>query len=584
MPRTFAEYYDQEVRYLSEAAHEFAEKHPDRAAFLRLESKDRDPYVERLLEGFAFLSARVRQKLDDEYPEFTRGLLEVVLPHYLRPVPSVAMLQFQPRRGALQETQTLKRGMPVSASAIGADGVSCRFTTARDVRLNPVSLEEARLEHTPQGSTFLRLRFQVERGVDPRRLGLDPLPLYLHGDSTLADTLHLFLTRHTARVVLRPADGEPRTLPNGAGAIRPAGFGEDEALLPYSLRSFPAYRYLQEYCAFRERFLSVDIVGIQPAFFAPTTKAFDLEFHWDRAYPEERRFSQENFRIHCTPIVNLFRVDLEPIRLSRYSAEFRVVPDTRFTRGVEVYAIESVVGSTDRGRRAYVPFHGFEEVGGEPGSLPPGTYVASHGIGETGRWDTHLRVSRPEADIKEGAEEVLSIQAWCTNGPVPHDLAERSVEIPGPDFPEYAQFTNLTRPTPALYPPDGVQMEWSLVAHLALNHASIGSVESLRHLVELYDWTSGPAVRRRIAGIRAVRIEPREELVRGAPIRGSRIFLELDEAHYLDRGDAHLFGMVLSRFFDLYATVNSFVHTTVTMMPSGDTYEWKPVRGLIDLI
>ena len=584
MPRTFAEYYDQEVRHLAEAAHEFAEKHPDRAAFLRLESKDRDPYVERLLEGFAFLTARVRQKLDDEYPEFTRGLLEVVLPHYLRPVPSMAMLQFQPRRGALQETQVIKRGTPVTAAALGAEGVSCRFTTARDVRLSPISLDEARVEHTPQGSAFLRLRFQIERGVDPRRLVLDPLPLYLHGDTTLADTLHLFLTRQTERIVLRPADGEARVLAGGPKAIEPSGFGEDEALLPYSPRSFPAYRYFQEYSAFRERFLSVEVKGIQPGWLGPATKAFDIEIHWNLPYPEERRFTHESFRLNCTPIVNLFRVDLEPIRMSRYSAEFRVVPDTRFTRGVEVYSIESVVGSTERGRRVYTPFHGFVEGTVDSGSLPPGTYVVTQGMGEAGRWETRIRVSRPEIGLKNEADEVLSIQAWCSNGSLAHGLAERSIEIPGPDFPEYAQFANLTRPTPASYPPDGLQMEWSLVAHLALNHASIGSAESLRHLLELYDWSSGPAGRRRIAGIRSVHITPREELVHGAPIRGSHVRLELDETHYLDRGDAHLFGMVLSRFFDLYATVNSFAHTTVTMMPSGDTYEWKPVRGLIGLI
>jgi type VI secretion system protein ImpG len=584
VPRTFAEYYDQEARYLAEAAHEFAEKHPDRAAFLRLESKDRDPYVERLLEGFAFLAARVRQKLDDEYPEFTRGLLEVLLPHYLRPIPSMAMLQFLPRRGALQETQIVKRATPVSSPATGSEGVSCRFSTAKSVRLNPVFLEEATLEHTPKGENILRLRFQLDRGVDPRRLALDPLPIYLHGDATLANTLHLFLTRHTPRVVLRPAGGPARTLGGGEPPIRPSGFAEDEALLPYSLRSFPAFRYLQEYCAFRERFLGVEITGIQPAHFEATTKSFDLECHWDRAYPEERRFTPENFRLHCAPIVNLFLADMEPLRLSRYSAEFRVLPDTRFVRGIEVYSIESVVGATERGRRAYEPFHEFEQPAGEPGALRPGTYVATQRMGETGRWNTHLRVSRSEDGRREAADEVLSIQAWCTNGQVPHDLAERSIEIPGPDFPEYAQFTNLTRPTPVMYPPDGMQMEWSLVAHLALNHTSISSADALRHLLELYDWAATPAIRRRIAGIRSVRIEPREELLRGLPIRGSHVRLELDESHFLDKGDAHLFGMVLSRFFDLYATVNSFAHTTVTMVPSGETHEWKPDRGVVELI
>src|SRR5262249_23565790 len=322
--------------------------HPERAAFLRLESKDRDPYVERLLEGFAFISGRVREKLDDDYPEFTRGLLEMLFPHYLRPVPSMALLQFQPRRSALQQTQILPRGTSVYSVPVGREGVSCRFTTAADVRLNPLQVESARLERTPRGRHVLRLAFVVDKGVAPRGLRLDPLPLALHGDATLTATLHQYLTWHTERVRVRESGAKDGVEVSVAEPVRPGGFGEDEALLPYALRAFPAYRVLQEYFAFRDRFLSVELRGLSALPLQATSRGFEVECHFRADFPEEKRFSVENFRLHCTPIVNLFPQDTEPVRAGTESLEYTVIPDARYPTSLDVYSIESVEGTTER--------------------------------------------------------------------------------------------------------------------------------------------------------------------------------------------------------------------------------------------
>lgn len=574
-------YYEEELRYLTEAGAEFADKHPERAAFLRLESKDRDPYVERLLEGFAFLTGRIREKLDDDYPEFTRGLLEILFPHYLRPVPSMALLQFQPRRGALQQTQVLPRGTSVYSVPVGREGISCRFTTARDVRLNPIALDEARLERTPRGKHVLRLRFSVERGVDPRALQLDPLPIALHGEPTLTATLHQYLTWHTERVLLKDGDGGRGPVePTIREPIRPGGFGDDEALLPYALRSFPAYRYLQEYFAFRDRLLAVELHGLSQLPLEATSKTFEVECHFNADFPEAKRFAAENFRLHAVPVVNLFAVDTEPVRVNPESVEYTIVPDSRYPTSIDIYSIEAVEGMTDRRRQTYTPFFAFEH-GGPDAVAPAGTYVVNQRQGPSGRWHTTIRLNRPGGALIEEANESLSIRALCTNGQVPRDLGESSLTVPGSDFPEYAHFTNLTRPSAALYPPQGVELEWRLVSNLALHQVSLRSADTLRSLLQLYDWSGQPANRRRLAGIRNVSLKPEERVLRGAPVRGTHAAIEVAEDHFVDRADAYLFGLVVSRFLRVFASINSFVRVTLDVVPSGDHYEWQPTSGQI---
>ncbi len=574
-------YYEEELRYLSEAGREFAEKHPERAAYLRIDSKDRDPYVERLLEGFAFISGRIREKLDDDYPEFTRGLLEILFPHYLRPVPSMAMLQFQPRRSALQQTQLIARGTSIYSTPVGREGVSCRFTTAADVHLNPLSLEEAKLERTGRGSHVLRLRLAFEKGVDPRPLRLDPLPIVLQGEATLTTTLYQYLTWHVERVLIRPlGTGEFREVA-AREPLRPGGFGEQEALLPYALRSFPGYRYLQEYFAFRDRFLSLELHGLKALALEPTSKGAEVEVRFRQDYPEEKRFTAENFRLHCTPVVNLFPMDAEPIRVTPESVEYTVIPDARFPTGIEVYSVEGVEGINERRRRSYTPFFAFEHR--LPGSQEKssGTFLIGQRLGAMGRWHTTLRLNRAADHLSDAAEESLSVKVLCTNGQVPRDLAENSLTIPGADFPEFAHFTNLTRPTPPAYPPQGQELEWRLVSNLAQHQVSLRSADALRALLEVYDWSNIPANRRRLAGIRRVSLAPEERLLHGAPVRGMHVVLELAEDHFVDRADAYLFGLVMSRFLRVYASINSFVRVTLDVVPSGDHYEWHPTLGQI---
>ncbi len=579
-------YFEEEMRYLHEAGRAFAGAFPEQARLLNVDSvTDRDPYVERLFEGFAFLTGRIRERLDDELPQYTETLCRLLFPHFLKPVPSLALVELRPRPGEVQTTTLLPRGTEVRSEPVGEDRTVCRFVTTQDVRLQPLRLAAADLGRTPDGASELTLRFQLEGGADYHALKLSPLRLHLHADPATASFLHLFLTRHVRRVRVgpggfgddRPAFGaEPVTL-QGQEWVQPGGLGEDEGLLPYSPQTFSGFRLLQEYLTFRRKFWCVDLRGLDR--FAPSVPvgSFDVKVAFDRPYPEERRFRTEDLRLFCSPVVNLFEHDADPIRVDHRVPEYRVPVNQR--QRLEVYDVLSGVGVEDRtGRRhVYTPFLAFRHAR----SGDRRYFTESSGFGPTGRYQTSVSLDTMEQDGSL-APETLSLEVRCTNGSFPREkLQERTLTRLAPGVPDVARPSNLTQPTLILYPPVRRQQDffWKLLSHWSFNYQTVASREALQGLIELYDWTDADANRRRAAGIQSVAWKPKEILYRGAILRGAEVTVQVQEDHFADEGDVVLFGLVLSRFFSMYATLNSFVHLNLELLLSGRTYQWQPKHG-----
>ena len=269
-------YFFEELQYLHEAGREFAQAFPERARYLNIEDiDDRDPYVERLFEGFAFLTGKIRQKLDDELPEFTRSLLGLLWPHFLRPIPYLSILEFQPKAGAIQGMQLIKRDTEVD-SVLVEGGITCRFRTCYDVQIRPLTLEEVILRPSNDGNSAICFRFRMAEGVDYHKLDFDtpsatqskgfdtPLRLFIHDlDAPTTYALHLFLTHNVQNVVIQAYgdDVSAVTLPGQTG-VQPVGFALEDGLLPYTDSSFPGYRLLQEYFSYRDKFLFFDLCGL----------------------------------------------------------------------------------------------------------------------------------------------------------------------------------------------------------------------------------------------------------------------------------------------------------------------------------
>ncbi|MCK4341299.1 MAG: type VI secretion system baseplate subunit TssF [Phycisphaerae bacterium] len=587
-------YYQDELRYLREVGPEFARANPEIARYLA--DPGSDPDVDRLLEGVAFMCGRIRQKLDDELPELTGSLMSLLWPHYLRPVPSMSILELLPEIEAMQAPMLVEAGAEFASRPI--DGTRCRYRSAWPVKLRPWALRGARLETPPAEPARLILQFQVAAKANLADLELDAVQFHLAGDPRTSFTLYLLLAAHVENVTV--GDGgsgrDRREMPLPPGSVRPAGLRQDEQVLPYPPHVFPGYCHIQEYFTLKDRFLFVDVHGLARA--AGQLKLEDkleLTFTFNRRLDSFPRVSPENVRLHCVPIVNLFPHNAEPIRVSHDRVRYLVQParaGLADRRHAEVYSIERVLGlvrSEDMESHEFKPFYSFTHMATpDPRSATYyQTHISESMIGRDSRWGTDTQVSfvvggQPDA-VPE--EETVSIDLTCTNRDLPAELRAGDISEPTDDSPSGTKFRNLLKPTPTTRPPLGKGLHWRLISHMSLNYVSLTDVEHFKELLRIYDFQAAHDAQRAIAqqrlldGIELIKSSYRERMVRGAPIRGLQVNLELNEDHFAGEGDAYLFAALADRFMAAYVTINAFSQLTVRMIRSGQVYAFPPRAG-----
>ncbi|WP_322060969.1 type VI secretion system baseplate subunit TssF [Paraburkholderia sp. J63] len=579
-------YYEAEMRYLTEAGREFANTHPDRARMLNLDRVgERDPYVERLFEGFAFLVGRLREKLDDELPEITEALVSLLWPHYLRTLPSLSILELEPDFGTLQKRETIPAGIEVRSDPIGQEGTRCTYRTTWPVDLLPLHLKSASAGTRADGRSTIRLTFQIEAQSRQNTLNVPHLRLYLNADRPVAMALHLALTRHVDDILLRiPAvrDGEPKSLPDACFAT--TGFAADERLWPKPDNAFGGYQLLLEYFSFPEKFLFVDLHGIDLASLAPRVTEFEIEVVLNQAYPADLRFSEKNIRLFCTPIINLFRMDAEPIRVDHQATSYVVRPRLRHGEHVETYSVDAVDAHDHASgdRVEYVPFSSFKHRGGMLRHDAPERYYHTRvQQGVKGLYETWLVLGgHAWENAEELPRETLSLRVTGTNGMLPRKgLREASINEMGKGISNVARVRNLVSPTLPLHPPTGDRFQWRILSHLTPNYLSLLDAEVLRGTLGLYDWTDGEMNRRRLNGIQKVTRKGLRKVMQGAVERGVQIEVTLDSHAFAGEGDMMLFGEMLHRFFELYADVNLFTQLVIVSLPTQERVEWPASKS-----
>jgi type VI secretion system protein ImpG len=576
-------YYEEELRYLYESGREFAHAHPDRAQLLNVDAVgDRDPYVERLFEGFAFLAARIREKLDDSFPELTEGLFNLMWPGLLQEIPSVAIVQFKARTGLLQETRVLPRGAELLSSPVGPELAICKFTTTSDLRLNPISLSNVVKTVDTKGRASLAFHIKLDPGVALKNLALSPLRVYLHAEIPAALMLHEFLTRHVAGARISAGDKVLSCDIDPAEAVTPCGMAENESLLPQSARSFSGFALLLEYFVYPEKFLFVDLHGFENLPFSeetPDSLVYSITF--DRDFPPDKPFSRENFRLFCAPAANIFKKDAEPIHMSGLETEYRVVADTSYPSSFfthSVIGIEGIERATGK-RSVYEPLYSFSSGG----SRRPRTFSTQYRYAADGRRDLYITLggdllsSSGKSEIRE---ENLSVDIYATNGILPREeVREGGITNPGTNFPDYVSFSNITRPTLPSKPPKNDEYLWSCIAHLSSTYTTLSSPETLKALLRLYDWSHSEGRSRRIDAIADASSRPVERLVNGSALRGVEFTISLVESNFVDIGDIHLFGQVIKEFLSQYVSINTFLDLVLVLKPSGATVRWQSLDG-----
>jgi type VI secretion system protein ImpG len=595
-------YYERELKFIRQSAGAFQEKYPKVAGRLLLGPDTcEDPHVERLIEAFALLAGRIHHKLDDEFPEITEAFLDVLYPHYLRPIPSQAIVQFQ-----LNPSQSTPESSLVPAgTAVHTrpdNGNVCSFRTCYPVTLWPLRISNASVSPvnrfaTPgmplEAAAAVRIEMECLGGLRLEQLPLDSTRFHLNGESAAVHTLYEFLFLNALSVSFRalPArEGSAVTwLP--ASCLEPVGFTSAEGILPYTDRSFLGYRLLQEYFSFPEKFLFVDLTGLDRMSRSGFGSRFEISIFLKqpdqphRLIALEQAVGSDTFQLGCAPVVNLFERIAEPIRLSQTKAEYRIIPDQHRQSHTEVYSVERVASVDYLNEvETFQPF-----------------YSLRHGSDDGQRhfWHTHRRPSLRTND--NGTEvylslvdlnfnpsvppvEMLTVRLTCTN----RDQAARlqpSGEFGELDLERVALVRSrfLRKPTRTVRPPMRRGLQWRLISHLSLNHLSIvqDGCTALREILRLYDFSGDPVIRSHIEGITGVNSRSCVSRVfsdTGVTFcRGTDVTLEFDEDQYVGAG-VFLLASVLRRFLGMYSAVNSFSRVTARTR-KGVLKQWPPLAG-----
>jgi type VI secretion system protein ImpG len=582
----FNKYYEDELGFLREMGAEFARAHPAAAPYLG--ERGADPDVERMLEGFAFLTGKLRQKLDDELPELTQSLMQMLWPHYLRPIPSMSILQLEPVPHLVREAQQVPRGTLLDS--VPVDGTPCRFQTCYDVQVLPLQIESAVVDQPAGTSGHLRLGISITQGADPAKVQFDRLRFYLHGEPTTCHALYHQLSRRLSGVVMRRPDatqqaGLVRLPPEN---VKPAGFAQEESLLPYPPHAFPGYRLLQEYFALPQKFLFFDVTGLPELSRIDASNKFEIILEFTRPPEGAIRVNAENVRLHCTPVVNLVAAQSDPIRVDHQKVEYPIRPGTSNPAHFEVFSVDKVKGwlkgATEENE--YPSFHSFRQgEGGAEGASVVYYYTRLRNSVLGPGVDTYISFVTAHQEKAMPEAERMVADLTCTNGPLTGGLRIGDINKPTSSTPGFVKFRNITAVTEPVTPPLGGGLHWRMISNMSLNYLSLASPEALRGILNVYNFQAlqkRQAAREnelRLGGIEAVRSIPEERLYRGAPIRGRRIEIDMREENFAGEGGMLLFANVLDEFLSLYCTVNSFTRLVIRGVQQGETYEWNPKTG-----
>ncbi|WP_338764327.1 type VI secretion system baseplate subunit TssF [Massilia sp. METH4] len=608
-------YYERELGFLRRYSREFSERYPKIAGRLLIGGEVcEDPHIERMIQAFALLNSRIAKRLDDDYPQFTEALFEVLYPHYLRPFPScsIVRMDYGSRAAQLTAAAEIPRGTHLATRKVR--GAACTFRTAYPVTVAPIALSRAAFApiidapdavRLPPGATssisitLSATAAQVTLG----QLKLGKLRVFLDGEPSFCAALRDALFMRTLSAYVEEGSSG-RWIQLGSVPLSPAGFDEDDALIDFSARSHTAYRLLTEFFCFPEKFNFVDIdVAALTALIPSGARELTLHLALSglRTDSDIARMlgslSTNNLLLGCTPVVNLFKKRGEPIRLTHTKASYPVLADARRAFAYEVYALDSVklVRQTPQGETItdFQPFY----------SLRHGQTPDRNGHYWVMRRDDTLADSSPgyemqisivDIDFDPAAVETdtLSLDLTCTNRDLPATL---TYGLPGGDLfmeggARISAISFLRKPTRSQHFGRGAGAHWRLISHLSLNHLSLtgGGVEAFREMLAMYDLPRSPASQRQIGGIAEVSHKPANAWLPGNPfaclVRGMEVRLTVDEEAFVGSG-IHAFAHVIERFLGLYVHANSFTQLVIVSSKTGEELlKCSPRSGDLSLL
>ena len=592
MSESLDAWYQRELDYFRHSAGDFAERFPKIANRLSLSGKDiKDPHVERLIQGFAYLNARTRHKLDDSFPELADAMLGILYPHMLSPVPSISVLRFglNPTQKDQTRGYTLKAGTSLETEPV--HGHNCRFRTCYPIQLFPLSADAVRLLPQPfsgpptpgKGDAEAALRFQFST-LDPKKslaeYSLDHFRFYINipNFEKAARLLEAVLTQ-CIEVVITGADHSVAAEVLSSACIKPVGLSRADAVLPDNPCSFPGYRLLTEYFVLPQKFLFFDITGITPEVLSRLGNRMEISILL-KEYPKdlENVVSVESVRTGCTPVINLFDRTADAVPLTYRATEYRILPDARAEDAMEIYSVNAVRVEGEGGTvRPFRRFYSVEHAAssGETGywhvTRRPGPVEGDEGSLNRAT-EVYVSLVDPEFSTKRPGEGMLFANMTCFNRDLPEELSRQRTarqirfDIVGGRGP-VSEIECVVAPTPTLRRHLGRRNLWPLISQLSLNHLSLmdskGAVAAIREMLTLNDVRDSVQTRNLIDGLDTISSAPCVQRVNGAIARGTQINLVFDDDNFA--GDsAFLFSSILKQFFGMYTSINSFTKLSAT--------------------
>jgi len=596
-------YYREELDYLRQLGKLLAQEKPYLARFLA--DKGGDPDAERLMEAFAFLSGSLRQKLEDEFPEFTHGLINMLWPNYLRPVPSMTVVEYNPVATQFCAPVQVCRdelicSSPVRVTSPGRHILTgntatpapvCQFTLARDVWLQPLHIRDVRNASTLKEGV-IEVDLFTEGHVSPSTLDLNKLTFWLgNEDDYTRQQLYLWFSERLMDAEITAGD---KLLSQPDLWLDAAGFEREDALLPWPKNVHNGYRVLQEYFCYPEGFFFFHLRDVIPLPENFPVSAFTLRLRFNQSLPVDIKLRKDSLRLHCTPAVNLFPQYAEPVRPNGSTPQYALRASQKTPEHYDIFQVKSVsskVALSDETSGPVKKIHILPEFEGFQHQIEYSrqrevvywhhrtwTSLFHQGLDHALAF-VHADGSQPDNSRTNGKD--FTALLVCTNRMLPALLHTGDICVAVNKNPAVASFSNVTRPTRPLYPVTDGDMHWSLISCMNLNYLSLLDREALIQVLRTFDL---PGVHhpqqarlsaQKLDAIEKLDTRPVDRLFKGVPVRGLSTTLWINPAPFICEGEIYLLGTVLSHFFALYASINSFHCLKIINTESQEAWEWQ---------
>lgn len=573
-------YYEAEMRYLKEAAGDFARAHPESARYLNLEqSLERDPMVERLFEGFAFLNARLYQKIDDDMPELTERVLGLLWPHYLQAIPSMSVAQLRLNEEINTHFQSIGPGLVLQTAIDPQSGLRCEYRTTEAVDIYPLQLAMARLAHNNLGQSVIQLQLNLchaqagQQVLLPARFALK---VFVTGEMETRLSLYHYLLNYLDGIT---TDGD-FTRRSGRITLKRCHFDAQRVMwLQGQGRAVTEHDLMMEYFLFREKFLFFEIDGLCAADFENAGHCVLLNCHLKQDFPLQLGFNQDYFQLFCTPVINLCSLEAEPVMRTPLNTEYPLRPVQQAEGQLQIVGVQKVESYSqyDGQRRQYVAFDAFRHDQAELNvdALRQSYYYVHNRAGAGREYDTCITFAGAE---ELADDEVVSITVWACHGDLPRRISKfnKNLYLLSPVL-GIAGAQMVMVPTPVFYPPDFKNQHWQWLFEMGHNYLATLNCNVLQNSLRMLNWSASARNAQFIAAIQSVQHRIEHRLHKGMMIRCLVIEVELDAAAFINEADAALFAFALNEFLLGFAQLNLAVEVHVQLQPDGRSFVW-PLR------